>query len=94
MRLIVLIVATLAGGGLALAESWREYSYPDQFFAVAFPGDPQMETTTYEVADNRAVEAQVYSVRQENALRNSPIPAWGRARSSTMRSRRRPKAAR
>jgi hypothetical protein len=68
MRLIVLIVATLAGGGPVLAESWREYSYPDQFFAVAFPGAPQMETTTYEVADNRAVEAQVYSVRQENAL--------------------------
>ncbi len=68
MRLIVLIVATLVGGGPALAQSWREYSYPDQFFTVAFPGDPQMETTTYQAADNRPVEAHVYSVRQDNAV--------------------------
>src|SRR5260221_7326397 len=68
MRLIVFIVATLVGGGSAIAQSWREYSYPDQFFTVAFPGDPQMETTTYQVADNRSVEAHVYSVHQDDAV--------------------------
>jgi hypothetical protein len=68
MRVIVLIVATLVGGGPAFAQSWREYSYADQFFAVAFPGDPQTETVTYQVADDRSVEARVYSVRQDNAV--------------------------
>jgi hypothetical protein len=68
MRLTVFIVAMLIGGGPAIAQSWREYSYPDQFFSVAFPADPQMETTTYQVADNRSVEARLYSVHQDNAV--------------------------
>jgi hypothetical protein len=68
MRLIVFIAAVVVGVGPAVAQSWREYAYPDQFFTVAFPGDPQTETTTYQVADDRAVEAHVYSVRQDNAL--------------------------
>jgi hypothetical protein len=68
MRLIVLIVATLVGSGSAIAQSWREYSYPDQFFAIAFPGDPQTEATTYQIADDRPVEARVYSVHQGNTV--------------------------
>jgi len=68
MRLIVFIVAILVGSGPAVAQSWREYSYPDQLFTVAFPADPQMETTTFQVTDNRSVEAHVYSVRQDNAV--------------------------
>ncbi len=68
MRLIVFIVATLVAGGAAVAQSWREYSYPDQFFTVAFPADPQVQTTTYQVADDRSVEAHVYSVHQNDAV--------------------------
>jgi hypothetical protein len=68
MRLIVFIAAMVVGLGPAVAQSWREYSYPDQFFTVAFPADPRTETTTYYVADNRSVEAHVYSVRQDNTL--------------------------
>jgi hypothetical protein len=68
MRLIVFIAAMVFGVGPAVAQGWREYSYPDQFFTVAFPADPQTQTTTYPVADNRSVEAHVYSVRQDNAL--------------------------
>jgi hypothetical protein len=68
MRLIVFVVAILIGGGPAVAQSWREYSYPDLFFAVAFPSDPQMETTRYQAAADRSVEAHVYSVQQEDAV--------------------------
>jgi hypothetical protein len=68
MRLIVFIVAILISGGPAVAQSWREYSYPDLFFAVAFPSDPQMETTRYQADADRAVEAHVYSVDQEDAV--------------------------
>jgi hypothetical protein len=68
MRLTVFILATLVGGGSAVAQSWHEYSYPDQSFTVAFPGDPQIETATYPVADDRSVKARVYSVRQDNAV--------------------------
>src|SRR5713101_6286846 len=68
MRLIVFILAALACGGPAVAQNWQEYSYPDQFFTVAFPADPQIETTTYQVADDRSVEAHVYSVYQDAAV--------------------------
>jgi hypothetical protein len=68
MRLSILIPALLVFVGPAIAENWQEYRYPDQFFAVAFPGDPQAETTTYQVADDRSVEAHVYSVHQDNAV--------------------------
>jgi hypothetical protein len=68
MRLIVVIVATLLADGPGFALSWREYSYPDQFFTVAFPADPQMQTTTYQVANDRSVEAQLYSVHQNDAV--------------------------
>jgi hypothetical protein len=58
----------LVGSAPAVAQSWREYSYPDQLFTVAFPADPQMETRAYQVTDNRLVEAHVYSVHQDNAV--------------------------
>jgi hypothetical protein len=68
MRLIVFILAALLCGGPAVAQNWQEYSYPDQFFTVAFPADPQTETTTYQVADDRSVEAHVYAVYQDTAV--------------------------
>jgi hypothetical protein len=67
MRLSILVPALLVFVAPAVAENWQEYLYPDQFFAVAFPGDPQAEATAYQVADDRSVEAHVYSVRQDNA---------------------------
>jgi len=68
MRLIILLVAVLAASGPAAAQSWKEYSYPDDFFSVMFPAAPRVETTTYEVADGRSVRARVYSVNQNSAL--------------------------
>jgi len=68
MREIVFILAALVCGGPAVAQNWQEYSYPDQFFTVAFPADPQMETTTYQVAADRSVEAHVYAVYQDTAV--------------------------
>src|SRR5712672_462004 len=68
MRLIVFILAALVCSGPAVAQNWQEYSYPDQFFTVAFPADPQIESTTYHVADDRSVEAHVYAVYQDTAV--------------------------
>src|SRR5258708_35357631 len=68
MRPIVFILAAFVCGGPAVAQNWQEYSYPDQFFAAAFPADPPMETTTYPVADDRSVGAHVYPVYQGPAV--------------------------
>ncbi len=77
MRLIVLIIATLVCGGPALAQSWQEYSYSDQSFAVSFPADPQIEITRYQIADDRSVEARTYSVRRDNAVFKMTVAELG-----------------
>jgi hypothetical protein len=61
-------LAAFVAGGPAAAQSWQEYSYPNYAFTVAFPADPQIETTTYRLADGRSAEAHVYSVRQNNGV--------------------------
>ena len=67
MRLFTLISALLVLAGPAAAQGWQEYSYPDYSFRVTFPADPQIETTTYQATDDRAVEAHVFSVHRDNA---------------------------
>ena len=68
MRLIAFALAAFVASGPAAAQSWQEYSYPAYSFTVAFPADPQIETTTYQLADGRSVEAHVYSVRQNDSM--------------------------
>jgi len=72
MRLFTLIPVTFipvifAVTGPAAAQNWQEYSYPDYSFRVSFPADPQVETITYQIADDRGVEARVYAVHREDA---------------------------
>ncbi len=64
MRLIAFALAVFAAAGPAAAQSWTEYSYPEYAFTVSFPAQPRIETTTYQAADGRALQARVYSVMQ------------------------------
>ena len=66
MRPIAFVLATFVASAPAAAQGWEEYSYPDYAFSVAFPAKPQVDTTTYQIADNRSVPARIYSVRQAN----------------------------
>ncbi len=68
MRLITIIAALFFAASPAAAQSWKEYAYPTDFFSVAFPADPKVETTTYQAADGRPVQARVYSVSQDDAV--------------------------
>src|SRR5690348_2049161 len=68
MRLMALILASMIAAMPAAAQSWREYTYPSDSFAVSFPSDPAVETTTYQAADGSAAEARVYSVTQPNSI--------------------------
>jgi hypothetical protein len=67
MRITAFAVAAFVVSGPAAAQSWQEYSYRDYAFSVAFPANPNIETTTYEVADGRSVPARVYSARQDKS---------------------------
>jgi hypothetical protein len=68
MRVIPFVFAAFVASSPALAQGWEEYAYPDYAFSVAFPAKPQVETTTYNAADNRSVPARLYSVRQGNVV--------------------------
>jgi len=68
MRSIAFVLATFAASAPAAVEGWEEYNYPEYAFSVTFPANPKVETTTYQVADNRSVPAHVYSVREANAV--------------------------
>src|SRR5205823_6453420 len=68
MRSIAVVLAAFFASAPAAAQEWKEYTYPDYAFAVAFPRAPQLETTSYQIADNRSVPARVYSVRQSNVV--------------------------
>src|SRR5689334_856159 len=64
MRLLALMVALL-GASPAIAQGWKEYSYPDYLFEVAFPADAKIETTSFQGADGRQVQAHVYSAARD-----------------------------
>jgi hypothetical protein len=68
VRPIPFIAALFFAASPAAAQSWKEYAYPTDFFSVAFPADPKVETTTYQAADGRPVEARVYSVSQDGGM--------------------------
>jgi len=68
MRLIAFALGVLLAISPATAEGWKEYGYPGYSFSVSFPANPKIETTTYQDADGRSVEAHVYSVTRGNAV--------------------------
>jgi hypothetical protein len=55
MRVIASLAAMLLIAGPVAAQNWQEYSYPDYSFRVSFPADPQIETTTYPLAEDLSV---------------------------------------
>jgi hypothetical protein len=77
MRSIPFILAAFVASGPAAAQSWEEYDYPKYAFAVVFPAKPQVEETTYQVADDRLVPAQVYSVRQGDVIFKMTVAELG-----------------
>jgi hypothetical protein len=47
---------------------WQEYTYPDQQFAVSFPGEPAITTMPFRAADGTMRPQTLYSLRQETGL--------------------------
>lgn len=68
MRPTAIALALFCACSPAAAQSWTEYAYPADFFSVAFPTEPKVETTIYQGADGRRAEARVYSVSHDGGL--------------------------
>jgi hypothetical protein len=60
-----ILAASVVSGPAAAQQNWKEYSYPDYAFTVAFPDEPKIETTTYQAADGSPAQARVYSATQD-----------------------------
>jgi hypothetical protein len=67
MRPIAFVLAMSVVSSPALAQSWEEYNYPEYAISVTFPAVPQVQNTTYQIAEGRSAPARVYSVRQDKA---------------------------
>src|SRR5437588_11420062 len=68
MRLTAFFAAALVASTPALAQSWKEYSYPDYAFTVSFPAEPKIETKPYQIGDGRSVDAQVFSASKDGGV--------------------------
>src|SRR5215813_3877886 len=62
------LLALMLACAPAAAQDWMEYAYPDLAFSVAFPAEPKVEMTTYQVPDGRAFEARIYSVTRDTGV--------------------------
>jgi hypothetical protein len=61
---VAAVLAVLWAAAPAAAQTWMEYAYPKDFFSVAFPAEPKVETTAWQAANGGAAEARVYSAAQ------------------------------
>jgi hypothetical protein len=69
MRLAPYVLTTFVAASAAAAQQgWKTYTFSAYSFSVAFPADPKSETTTYQAADGRTVEARVYSATGANSI--------------------------
>jgi hypothetical protein len=68
MRLIAFVLAAFVVSGPAAAQTWQEYTDRDYAFTVTFPTAPQIQTTSYQVADGRSVPAHVYTAREDKGV--------------------------
>src|SRR5437016_4722261 len=67
MRLIAFVLAAFAVSGSAAAQEWQEFTYPNDAFTIMLPAAPQIQRTTYAVAEGKSVRARIYSLRQDKS---------------------------
>ena len=72
MRLIALVLAAFIASGPAAAQAisppWKLYPEVVEGFLLTFPGDPDLDYTSWDLVPKRPADASVYSVHYNNAL--------------------------
>jgi hypothetical protein len=64
VRLFAIILA-LVFAASARADEWKEYENPEYSFAIHFPVDPKIESTTYRAGDGRSFDARQFGVTRD-----------------------------
>ena len=54
--------------GISNAQGWTEYVYLNDFFSINFPGDPEINETTYLSEFDATYPARTYTVKSEQSL--------------------------
>src|SRR5215831_14274880 len=74
MRLAVAVGSLFAiWTSAAVADTWKEYDYPDLGFVVSFPADPVMQALPYKAADGTTAMETRYSVRDGADVYNASV---------------------
>jgi hypothetical protein len=74
-------VLAIAIAGSASAQGWREFAFPDAYFAVQLPAAPVKQDGTYMASGGISLPATIYELRQPTIiytmtiadLRNTPL---------------------
>ena len=69
MRVAVLCIACAVMSTAALAQSsWQEYAYPEQEFAISFPGEPSIQQLPVKTVEGVTAPETLYTVRHDREL--------------------------
>jgi hypothetical protein len=76
---IVAVLAAFLANPAGAQSSWQEYVYPQQLFAVSFPGQPVIQILPIKTVDASQVTETLYTVRQEARLFQVAVIDFGNA---------------
>lgn len=69
MRVAVFCVVCVVVSTTAAAQSsWQEYTYPEQQFAISFPGEPSIQKLPVKTANGANAMETLYTVRHDRDL--------------------------
>jgi len=69
MRVAVLCIACAMMSTVAAAQSsWQEYAYPEQQFAISFPGEPSIQKLPVKTVEGVTAPETLYTVRHDREL--------------------------
>lgn len=69
MRVAVLCIAcAMISSAAAAQSSWQEYTYPEQQFAISFPGEPSIQKLPVKTVEGVTAPETLYTVRHERDL--------------------------
>lgn len=69
MRVVVLCFVCVTMPATAAAQSsWQEYAYPEQQFAISFPGEPSIQKLPIKTVEGVTAPETLYTVRHDREL--------------------------
>lgn len=81
-----LLTGSVLLAGTALAQDWKQYSYPAPGFAIQFPVPPTVQSGTYPRPDGAALPMTSYLARQEGIVYRLDVVDFSGTHADEMRT--------